>query len=684
MASADVSKGTNALEKPIPIWTPTVPQDQIPMNIYRAHINRKFNQKLRSSQELHQWSVNNLQDFWTDLHQYTGIIPALPPTVTTAYDPNIPMEKVPEFFRGATVNYAENVLSGRDLDKKALVGVREGQGLSGEVWTWGLLRENVRKARSALLRLGVKEGDRVSAIISTSVWSVGLFLATASIGAIWTSIAPDLGEEGCLSRLQQVTPRVLFADGESTYKGKFKSNVPKIRNIVKAMKIKPQVFLIPITGNHEQAFPSLESFLSMSQPSDTLEFKRVPFSHSLYILYTSGTTGQPKCLVHSHSVILQHKKTSVLHNSLTADDVVFQYSSTSWVLWNIMIGHLSVGPTLVLYDGSPLWPTAKTMVKIAEHHRVTYWGVSPRYLQELEMTGCIPKNEFDLSSMKMVQTGGSHLGADQYHWFYRAFPPRIHLTSVTGGTDLVTSWIGTDPAGPLYPGEIQLPMLGQDVDVADPITGESTKTTGQHGEFVCRKPFPSMPVFFWGDKDGEKYKSTYFDKFENCWAQHDWASYNPLTKGWQIHGRSDGVLNPQGIRFGSSDIYSITESAPFNSVISTTLCVGRRRPQRDTDESVFLFVVMQPNKLYSSQLALELKDAIRSGLSSKHVPRFVIEVKEVPMTVNGKKVETLVKQVICSGQLPKTISSTVANPGCLDHFRQYYDLEANKESRSKL
>jgi acetoacetyl-CoA synthetase len=222
---------------------------------------------------------------------------------------------------------------------------------------------------------------------------------------------------------------------------------------------------------------------------------------------------------------------------LTVDDVVFQYSSTSWVLWNIMIGHLSVGPTLVLYDGSPLWPTPKTMVKIAEHHRVTYWGVSPRYLQELEMSGCIPKNEFDLSSMKMVQTGGSHLGADQYHWFYRAFPPRIHLTSVTGGTDLVTSWIGTDPAGPLYPGEIQLPMLGQDVDVADPITGESTKTTGQHGEFVCRKPFPSMPAFFWGDKDGEKYKSTYFDKFENCWAQHDWASYNPLTKGWQIHGR---------------------------------------------------------------------------------------------------------------------------------------------------
>lgn len=302
------------------------------------------------------------------------------------------------------------------------------------------------------------------------------------------------------------------------------------------MKVRPQVFLIPLGTQHAE-FPTLDQFLSSSRADDRLEFKRLPYSHPLYILYTSGTTGQPKCLVHSHSVILQHKKTSVLHNSLASDDVVFQYSSTSWVLWNIMIGHLSVGPTLILYDGSPLWPSAKAMAKIAEYHRVTYWGCSPRYLQELEMTRCIPKAEFDLSCLRMVQTGGSHLGADQYHWFYRAFPPNVHLTSVTGGTDLVTSWIGTDPAGPLYPGEIQLPMLGQDVDVADPATGESVKMTGKHGEFVCRQPFPSMPAFFWGDTDGSKYKSTYFDKFENCWAQHDWASYNPRTKGWQIHGR---------------------------------------------------------------------------------------------------------------------------------------------------
>ncbi|OQE42160.1 hypothetical protein PENCOP_c004G05693 [Penicillium coprophilum] len=668
---------------PRPIWKPTIPQEQIPMNIYREHINKKFNQQLRSSHDLHKWSVENLQDFWTDLHGYTEIIPPLPPTVTSAFDPTTPMDKIPRFFREATVNYAENVVAGRDSNKTALIGIREGQDLDGEVWTWGLLRENVRKSRSALLQLGIKEGDRVAAIISNSVWSVGMFLATASIGAIWTSIAPDLGEEGCVSRLQQVTPRILFADGESTYKGKMRSNVVKIQSIVKALRSKPHVFLIPITGAHEPVFPSLDNFLAMSREEDKLEFKRVSFSHPLYILYTSGTTGQPKCLVHSHSVILQHKKTSMLHNSLTSDDIVFQYSSTSWVLWNVMVGHFSVGPTLVLYDGSPLWPSAKGLAKIAEYHKVSYWGCSPRYLQELEMTGCIPKNEFDLSSLKMVQTGGSHLGEDQYHWFYRTFPSNVHLTSVTGATDLATSWIGTDPAGPLYPGEIQLPMLGHDVDIADPVTGNSIKTTGRNGEFVCRKPFPSMPVFFWGDEDGSKYKSAYFEQFENCWAQHDWASYNPQTKGWQIHGRSDGVLNPQGIRFGSSDIYSITESTPFNSVLSATLCVGRRRPH-DSDEVVFLFVVMQSAKPFTGQLAVELKDAIRKGLSSKHVPRFVVEVKEFPMTVNGKKIETLIKQVISTGQLPKTISSTVANPGCLDHFRQFYNLEVQRDNRSKL
>lgn len=331
---------------------------------------------------------------------------------------------------------------------------------------------------------------------------------------------------------------MIFADSHVTYKGRRRSNLDKVSSIVDRLSKKPQIVLIPLDKTSSHPFIDLSDFLAQSNASDRLEFKRLSFSAPLYILYSSGTSGPPKCLVHQHGVILQHKKVSKLHNSLQPGEVVFQYSSPSWVLWNIMIGHLSAGTTLVLYDGSPTYPSPKFMLDIVQRHKVEYWGISPGYLQQLEATGVVPKKEYDISSLRMVQTGGSHLAASQYHWFYDTFPPAIHLTSVTGGTDLVTSWIGTDPAGPLYPGELQLPMLGHDIDVADPVTGESVKHLGIAGEFVCKQPFPSMPIFMWGDEGNKLYKATYFERFAfPCWAQHDWISFNPVTGGSQVHGR---------------------------------------------------------------------------------------------------------------------------------------------------
>ncbi|KIV79426.1 acetoacetate-CoA ligase [Exophiala sideris] len=671
--------------RPLPVWRPNVPADQIPMNIYRCHVNAKFNLNLKDSHELHEWSVTDPQAFWIDLWDYVGLIPKLPPGLQRAYGPDIPISEVPPFFEGATVNYAENVLNQPHVDSlsPALTGLREGQGLDdSEVWSWSLLRENVRKVRSAMLRSGIKQGDRVAALVSTSVWSVALLLGAASIGAVFTSIAPDLGIEGCVSRLQQVRPSILFADSHSTYKGRQSSNTSKIQEILKSLQPDPQIFVIPIRPADTSTLQPLSDFLARSRKTDELEFTRLPVIAPLYILYSSGTTGPPKCLVHSHATIIQHKKVGMLHNSLKPGEVVFQYSSTSWVLWNIMVGHLAMGTTLIMYDGSPTWPSPQNMLRIVEKFNVNYWGASPKYLKELESTGCTPKTEYDLSHLRMVQTGGSHLATDQYHWFYNAFPSSVHLTSVTGGTDLVTSWCGTDPAGSLYPGEIQMPMLGQDVDIADSDDGHSIKHTGEAGEFICRKPFPSMPVYFWGDQGGEKYRSSYFSRYSfPCWAQHDWASVNPFTKGWTVHGRSDGVLNPQGIRFGSAEIYSITEAAPFTDIIATTLCVGRKRRGIDSDESVFLFVVMRSGHDLTKHLEKQLKNAVRHGLSARHVPRFVAAVKEIPMTLNGKKVETLVKEVICTGQMPKTISSTVVNADCLEEFRQFYHHEAQMQAK---
>lgn len=371
------------------------------------------------------------------------------------------------------MNYAENVLSNRDPNAVALIGLREGESLDGEVWTWAKLTEHVRKTTSALLRSGIKQGDRIAAFMSNSPWTIAIFLAVASIGGVFTSISPEMGAEGVVSRLDQIAPGVLFVDSHQTYKGKRRPMREKIDEILGRLGRKPKVVIVTLV-DEKFPFSTLDEFLQKSSPEDCLGYLRVPFSEPLVILYSSGTTGTPKCLVHQHGVILNLKKISKLHNSLTSNDVVFQYSSTSWVMWNIMNGHLACGVTLICYDGSPLYPDASMKLRIAERHKATWLGTSPRYLLELEMSG-IKTSQFDLGSLRVVTTTGSTLTPDQFRWFYRAFPKRIHLSSVAGGTEICTSWLASDPAGPVYVGEMQIPALGHDIDAVDPDTGDSVK-----------------------------------------------------------------------------------------------------------------------------------------------------------------------------------------------------------------
>jgi len=447
---------------------------------------------------------------------------------------------------------------------------------------------------------------------------------------------------------------------------------------------KPEFYIIPIAGRPlteqlDQPFRTYDDFLTATS-SEPLTYTRVSFSHPLIICYSSGTTGAPKCIVHQHGLILNLKKISMLHNSLSPKDTVLQYSSTSWVLFYIMNGHLSTGATTILYDGSPMWPDVKQFLRILERHKATYLGTSPRYIFELEKAGVSPKHEFDLSSLKMVNTTGATMSESQYRWFYANMPPKAQISNSAGGTDTATSLAAVDPAGPLHVGEMQIPALGIDLDVADPTTGQSIRQTGQPGEMVVRKPFPSMPPFFWGDKDNKIYKAAYFERFDNVdvWAQHDWLSYNPKTRGFMMHGRSDGVLNPSGIRFGSGEIYAVTEGPKFQSEIADTLCVGRRRPT-DNDETVFLFVVMARGKAFTKDLEKRVRQAIAEALSPRHVPKFIVTIDEIPMTVNGKKVETAVKSLM-SGRDIK-VSSTVMNPDCLLSFRKFRDYEGPRESK---
>ncbi|ETI26012.1 acetoacetate-CoA ligase [Cladophialophora carrionii CBS 160.54] len=729
---ASLSKSAS-MSQPELLWTPSDPESTL-ISQYRHRINHKFSQSLKDSHDLHTWTVRNPHEFWIDLYDYCGIIPPLPKHTKLAYNPNLRLRDVPTFFPGLRLNYAENVLvpnTQRDPHAIALVGLRE-NGLSNpENITWAELTELVRLTRSAMVRQGIQQGDVIAALMANSIWIIVLFLASASIGAVFTSVSPDLGVPGCVSRFSQVEPKWLFTDTDLALRGTRPSMMGKVLQILRSLprdKPKPKVVFVPtchkphLKTNLQYVRPvndaiSLATFLEASRPADKLTYTRMPTDQPLVIVYSSGTTGEPKCIVSPHISILNYKKISLLHNGLTPQSTVFQYSSTSWILWNVMNGHLSVGAKVICYDGGALYPDPSTMLRIIERFRATYWGTSPRYLLELEQSGILDPSsptyqKLDLSSLTLVTCTGATLTTEQFTWFYhpvRGISPtrKIHLSSVAGGTDIASSWIATNPAGPVYANEMQLWALGHDCDILDSETGESIAHTGMPGELVCRKPFPSMPCRFWGDTGNKKYMEAYFEKFPisrdgnaesktvskkwswlpgkandkadaleylDVWAQHDFITRNPKTGGLQILGRSDGVLNPSGIRFGSSEIYNIVEGPQFNTLISDTLCVGRRR-SHDKDETVFLFVIMAPGHEndFTPALVDRIKSAIREGLSPRHVPKFVFQVKDIPYTVNGKKVEIAVKKVISGANVK--VSSTVRNPASLQEYERFRDIE---------
>jgi len=549
------------------LWTPLRP-GHTSIDAYRQHVNRRFSLHLRTSRDLHRWSVQQPQDFWIDLYTYLDLQPLLPPRVTMAYDDKLPMSAIPPFFPGLDrFNYAENALfANPDPNAVALVGWREGLDLNhdeGELVKWGEFRERVRVVASALRRgVGVRKGDRVAALVATSVWAMVLFHACAAVGAVFTCISPELGEEGIVARLMQVEPRVLFVDGWTRWKGKVEGMGGKVERVLERLRPRPRGFVIPAGGEEggwrgengapggiSSQLPTIADFLALASPRDPLIFESTSFNDPLMICYTSGTTGPPKCIVHRHGIILQLKKISAVHNATTPRDVILQYSSTSWVVFYVMCGYFACGAQTIVYNGSPMHPDPRFLLRLVEKFRVTYFGTSPRYLLEVEMGGGIPPREaLDLSSLRIVYTTGATLSPAQYRWFYHtAFPQHVHLCNTAGGTDTATSLIAADPSAPLYAGEMQIYGLGMDVDIADPGTGESIAETGVAGEMVVRRPFPSMPCFFWGDEGGKKYKEAYFERFaENgmdVWAQHDWVSMNPRTGGLMMHGRSDGVLS---------------------------------------------------------------------------------------------------------------------------------------------
>lgn len=602
----------------------------------------------------------------------------------------------PNFFAGSRLNFAENLLypaSSPDENAIAIIGATEAD---RESISWKELRDRVRRCANSLKSAGLQPGDRVAGFLGNHANTVVAMLATASIGAFWTGVSPDTGVHAVLERLAQIEPKILFADNASLYNGKVHGTNAKIRQIVPELPNLEVLVIFETVKSHEfnieEVSPlhgtvsTYDTFLSSaSNPSAALEFTSLPPDHPVYILYSSGTTGAPKPIVHgSLGTLLQHKKEHVLHCDVHPGDRLFYFTTVTWMMWHWLVSALASGATIVLYDGSPFRPFdaeggngEMAMPRLIDELQITHFGTSAKYLSVLEQASLNPRTHphrpVSLQSLRAIFSTGSPLAPSTFEYVYSSIHPDIMLGSITGGTDILSLFCGSCPILPVYKGEIQCRCLAMAVSVYD-YAGNDISASGEPGDLVCTKPFPAQPVMFWppGPVGAEKYRKSYFDVFgPTIWHHGDFVRLNPQTGGVTMLGRSDGVLKPAGVRFGSAEIYNILLKH-FADEIEDSLCVGRRRDGLDTDETVVLFVKLaSPDGSSSmpSDLVARIQATVRKELSPRHVPGIVDACPEIPVTSNGKKVENAVKQILCG--LNIKIGASVANAACLDWYRSW-------------
>uniref|UniRef100_A0A8C3M003 Acetoacetyl-CoA synthetase n=1 Tax=Chrysolophus pictus TaxID=9089 RepID=A0A8C3M003_CHRPC len=578
--------------------------------------------------DLYQWSVESFADFWAEFWKYSNIV------CSRLYDEVVDTSKsiadVPEWFKGSRLNYAENLLKHKDNDKIALYAAKEGKEEILKV-TFEELRQAVALYAAAMRKMGVKIGDRVVGYLPNSIHAVEAMLAAASIGAIWSSTSPDFGINGVLDRFSQIQPKLIFSVEAVVYNGKEHNHLEKLLSVVKGLPDLKKVVVIPYVSSREtidiSKIPNsvfLEDFLATGKGDQApqLEFEQLPFSHPLFIMYSSGTTGAPKCMVHSAGgTLIQHLKEHILHGNMTSSDIIMYYTTTGWMMWNWLVTALATGASVVLYDGSPLVPSPNVL-----------WDLIDR------------------------------LG---YEYVYKHIKSSVLLGSISGGTDIISCFMGQNVTIPVYKGEIQARNLGMAVEAWN---DEGKPVWGESGELVCTKPIPCQPTHFWNDENGSKYRKAYFSKFPGVWAHGDYCKINPKTGGIVMLGRSDGTLNPNGVRFGSSEIYNIVEA--FEEV-SDSLCVPQYN--KDGEERVILFLKMASNHAFSEDLVKRIRDAIRVALSARHVPSLILETKGIPYTINGKKVEVAVKQIIAGKEVEQR--GAFSNPETLDLYQNIPELQ---------
>ena len=645
------------------LWRPSkeaVQRSQ--MNQFRLFVNERFGLNLREAFELYDWSVAAIADFWAAMWDFSHIIASQHYREVVDDATKMPGAK---WFASARLNFAQNLLRHRD-DRTALIFRGEGQ--PDRSLTYAELHAEVEKLAYALRELDVNEGDRVAGFMPNMPETVIAMLAAASVGAIWSSSSPDFGIKVILDRFSQIEPKVLFAADGYFYNGKTINSLEKLRGILGELPSVEKVVVVPYTQESPHIADIIngihyEDFLP-SGDVPALEFVQLPFDHPLYIMYSSGTTGLPKSMVHgAGGTLIQHMKELRLHCDISKDDTVFYFTTCGWMMWNWLVSNLAIGATVVLYDGSPFYPDAGAMWRMAEELGITVFGTSAKFISASETAGMKPAEQFDLSKLRAVLSTGSPLVEESFDYVYRDVKVDVFLASISGGTDIISCFAGGNPVLPIYRGELQCRGLGMKVASYD---GRGNPQLDHKGELVCTAPFPSMPIYFWNDPDGTKYHAAYFDDFPDVWSHGDYITINDHG-GVQIFGRSDATLNPVGVRIGTAEIYRVVEAVP---AVGDSLAIGQ---QWEGDERVILFVKMNAGDALSDDLIQKIKQNIRTHCSPRHVPAKVLPIADIPYTINGKKVEIAVKKIIHGDEALNR--DALANPEALELYKNIPELQ---------
>jgi acetoacetyl-CoA synthetase len=561
------------------------------------------------------------------------------------------------WFQGARLNFAENLMQRRD-DHPAII-FRGESGISKQ-WSFKEIYEETHRVAEGLKRHGVHKGDRVAAFMPNMPETVIAMLATASIGAIWSSSSPDFGIKGVLDRFSQIEPKVIFAADAYYYGGKLFDSQEKLRGILQELPSVQCVVLVDYCGTvNLDSMPKSISWKELGKPvHGEMQFEQLPFDHPLYIMYSSGTTGLPKSIVHSAGgTLIQHLKELKLHTDVRKDDVVFYFTTCGWMMWNWFVSSLALGATIVCFDGNPFYPAPDALIKLAAELKFTLFGTSAKYIASLQQAGVRPVAGTDVTAIRTIASTGSPLSDESFEYVYRDWMPDVQLSSISGGTDIISCFMLGCPTLPVYRGEIQCRGLGMDVDCFDE-NGNSVRDL--QGELVCKSPFPSMPIYFWNDPDGKKYRSAYFETYPGIWYHGDYMILSQHG-GVTMLGRSDATLNPGGVRIGTSEIYRVVENL---EEIEDSVVVGQ---QFEGDERVILFVKMKAGFQLNEDLQKKIRTNIRQQCSPRHVPAVILTIPDIPYTINGKKVEVAVKKII-HGQEVKN-HDALRNPESLEYYK---------------